>query len=325
MRVSRNLGRCRHLATGIARYISLWDLFLWQHMVFIRNGRVASRQVLLREGAEYLSPPEPHCCLRASLQPEEGILYVNLCGWKRVPAPTSSTQPLPVCGGRLETVSEENENYYIVDVALNPEVLQRAEGDTQEKEQIHLLALSFIQQHHNLNLSKHFTVTKGKLKGSVQNVKSRLMAPPQSKFSSPNPQTESATSLIQQISSLRMEETKEDSTIHLSVGQEEGRAQPGLIEVICSTESAQPQLPKHQFTVCAETGDSSRSLKLSVELPGVRSVSQCELSITQDDILLKVEEMYYLHLQFPERVNEESCCASYNKKKHVLTVTASVL
>ena len=91
----------------------------------------------------------------------------------------------------------------------------------------------------------------------------------------------SATSLIQQISSLRMEETKEDPTIHLSVGQEEGRAQPGLIEVISSTEIAQPQLPKHQLTVCAERGGSSRSIKLRVELPGVRSVSQCQLSITQ--------------------------------------------
>ncbi|KAI4895573.1 hypothetical protein NFI96_001879 [Prochilodus magdalenae] len=109
-----------------------------------------------------------------------------------------------------------------------------------------------------------------------------------------------------------MEESKEDSTIQLSVGLEKRKAQPGLIEVISSTESAQPQQPKHHVIVYTKRGSLSRCVKLRVELPG-------------DDILLEVEELYQLHLRFPERVNEETCCATYNKKKCVLTVTASVL
>uniref|UniRef100_A0A672K6J1 PIH1 domain-containing protein 2-like n=1 Tax=Sinocyclocheilus grahami TaxID=75366 RepID=A0A672K6J1_SINGR len=149
----------------------------------------------LREGAEFHSPPQPHACIRTPLLgPKEGILYINMCGWKRVP-------------------------------------------------------------------------------------------------------------------------------------QENKPARSGLIEVISSTESdqSQPQQPKHHLTVCPDGSSSSRSLQLNVELPGVRSVSQCQLSISQGDILLEVEDLYYLHLQFPELVKEETCTARFNKKKQILNVTVAVL
>ncbi len=93
-----------------------------------------------------------------------------------------------------------------------------------------------------------------------------------------------APSLLQQISSLRLAESNEDSTIQLNIEQENKPARSGLIEVISSTESehSQPQQqPKHHLTVCPDGNGSSRSLQLSVELPGVSSVSQCQLSISQ--------------------------------------------
>ncbi|XP_060799467.1 PIH1 domain-containing protein 2 [Neoarius graeffei] len=285
----------------------------------------------MRDSAEYFSPPEPHSCLRTSvgLQPHDGTLYLNMCGWKRVPAPTSPAQPVPVWGGELERGSQRKENYHIVDVAFNPEVLQRAEKNPQEKEQIHLLALNFIQKQHKLSLSQHFTVMKAKLKGTVQDMKRRLMSRHQTKTRAPdqdNPQTKPAQSLLQQICSLRMEEDREESSIQLSLGQEDkDKARPGLIEVISSTEFVQPQQPKHQMTVCSLSSDSDRRIKLCVELPGINSVSQCQLSISQDDIVLEVEKMYFLHLRFPEQVNEETCLAKFNKKKHILTFSASVL
>ncbi|KAK2881186.1 hypothetical protein Q8A67_018454 [Cirrhinus molitorella] len=283
----------------------------------------------LREGTEFHSPPQPHACIRtALLGPKEGILYINMCGWKRVPAPTSYSDPVPVCGGRMETVvTEEKEQYSVVDVAFNPEVLQTTEKDKHEKEKLHLLALNFIQQQHNLSLAQHYKLTKDQIKGTIQDMKQRLMSPQACKSSAKNPQSEPAPSLLQQISSLRLAENSEDSTIQLSMEQENKPARPGLIEVISSTESDQSQAPqpKHHLTVCPDGGGSSRILQLRVELPGVRSVSQCQLSVSQDDILLEVEDLYYLHLQFPELVKEETCTATFNKKKHILNVTVTVL
>ncbi|KAG7322108.1 hypothetical protein KOW79_014966 [Hemibagrus wyckioides] len=277
----------------------------------------------MRNSAEYFSPPEPNSCLRTSVQPHDGTLYVNVCGWKRVPEPASPTDPVPVCGGKLETISEREENYRIVEVAFNPEVLNRAEKNPDEKEQIRLLALNFIQKHYKLSLSQHFTIMQAKLKGTVQDMKHRLMSLRQTRtLNQNNPETKPAESLLQQICSLRMGEIKEESSIQLNLGQEDkDKVRGGLIEVISSTEFVQPQQPKHQMMVCSV----SRKIKLRVELPGISSVSQCQLSISQDDILLEVEKMYFLHLRFPERVKEETCHATFNKKKHILTVMAAVL
>ncbi|XP_077064796.1 PIH1 domain-containing protein 2 [Siphateles boraxobius] len=282
----------------------------------------------LREGAEFHSPPEPHACIRTSvLGPKEDVLYINICGWKRVPAATSYSDPVPVCGGRMEKVTEEKERYSVVDVAFNPEVLETTEKEKHEKEQLHLLAVNFIQQQHNLSLSQRYKFTKDKIKGSIQNMKQRLMSPHTSESSVNKPQSEPAPSLLQQISSLRMAESNEDSSIQLSMEREKKPARSGLIEVISSTESdqSQPQQPRHHLTVCPDSSGSTRSLKLSVELPGVRSVSQCQLSISQDDILLEVEDIYYLHLPFPELVKEETCIATFSKKEQTLNVLVTVL
>ncbi len=82
------------------------------------------------------------------------------------------------------------EQYSVVDVAFNPEVLQMAEKDKDEKEKLHLLALNFIQQQHNLNLSQHYKLTKDTIKGRIQDMKLRLMAPQTCKSSAKNPQSE---------------------------------------------------------------------------------------------------------------------------------------
>ncbi|KTF90385.1 hypothetical protein cypCar_00011274, partial [Cyprinus carpio] len=122
----------------------------------------------------------------------EGRLYIKMCSWKRVPAPTSYSDPVPVCGGQMETVTEEDEQYSVVDVAFNPKVLQTTEKDRLEKQKLHLLALSFTQQQHNLSLSQHYKLNKDKIKGRIQDMKQRLMSPQTCKSSAKNPHSEPA-------------------------------------------------------------------------------------------------------------------------------------
>ncbi|XP_030633918.1 PIH1 domain-containing protein 2 [Chanos chanos] len=281
----------------------------------------------LREGTEYHSPPQPNACLRTSvLGSKEALLYINVCGWKRVPAPPSDTEPVPVCGGRLEMESEGNEQYSVLDVAFSPDVLMKIEKNKQEQEQLYVLTLRFAQQQFGLSLSQHYIVTKDKMKGSLQNMKRRLMLSPQQPNSfNQNSKPDPAPSLLQQIFSLRQAGNEGDTSIQLSVDQEDKQSRSGLIEVISSTDTAQPQQPNHHLSVTADPTGTGKSLQLTVELPGVSSVSQCQLRISQDDILLEVEDLYHLHLQLPETVNEETCTATFNKKKHTLHVKVSVL
>lgn len=91
-----------------------------------------------------------------------------------------------------------------------------------------------------------------------------------------------------------MGEATEESSIQLNQGQEDkDKARPGLIEVISSAEFVQPQQPKHQMTVCSLSSDSVRRIKLRVELPGISSVSQCQLSISQ---VRRITYTFTLHM-----------------------------
>lgn len=45
----------------------------------------------------------------------------------------------------------------------------------------------------------------------------------------------------------------------------------------------------------------------------------------QDDVLLEVEDVYYLLLEFPKTVSEDTASAIFNKKKRRLTVRVDVL
>uniref|UniRef100_A0A8C8CUW1 PIH1D1/2/3 CS-like domain-containing protein n=1 Tax=Oncorhynchus tshawytscha TaxID=74940 RepID=A0A8C8CUW1_ONCTS len=160
----------------------------------------------MKQGTDYNAPPQPDSCLLTEmLEPKKGLLYINVCGWKRVPTPADENKP------------------------LTP-----GPGDQSNK-------------------------TKN------------------------------------------------------------------LIQVISSSVTAEPQRPQHQLTVNSDPRDLSRSLKLTMELPKVQSITECHLSISQDDVLLEVEDMYHLHLELPETVNEESASATFNKKKRLLTLQVSIL
>lgn len=47
--------------------------------------------------------------LRPQQGPRRGFLYINVCSWKRVPAPQDPSRPLPVFAGKLETGTKEGQ------------------------------------------------------------------------------------------------------------------------------------------------------------------------------------------------------------------------
>ncbi|KAJ8391247.1 hypothetical protein AAFF_G00095140 [Aldrovandia affinis] len=288
----------------------------------------------MKDGAEFCALHRlTAACARSYSQdqcetePKEGLLYINLCGWKRVPAPKGQSDPVPVTGGRLETVANGNEAYSVTDVSFNPDVLQAAQESPQEREQLHLLALSFAQQQHGLRLSQDYTVLSDMLKGTAQSMRHRLASLRQDTPCASAPAPPAGPSLLQQISSLRGDQGEsEDSTpIHLTPQHQADPEKPPLIQVISSTESPSPRQPRHHLSVATDTAGAARTLQLTVELPGIRSMSECQLSVSQDDLLLEVGDTYRLHLELPEAVREEEASAVFNRKKQTLSVTVPVL
>ena len=88
-----------------------------------------------------------------------------------------------------------------------------------------------------------------------------------------------------------MEDTEEDQSTEIVIGPkpagaaelEENKNKKALIQVISSTFAAQqPQVPQYQLAVIpGAEGRSRGAVELTVELPRVVSMSQCQLSVSQ--------------------------------------------
>lgn len=91
--------------------------------------------------------------------------------------------------------------------------------------------------------------------------------------------TQTPAALLQQISSLRSEKHDEDPAAQIICRPAEPRNKD-LIQVIATT-FVQPKKPEYQLEVKTDTTGVSRSMELTVELPKVCSVSECQLSISK--------------------------------------------
>ncbi|XP_035857249.1 PIH1 domain-containing protein 2 isoform X2 [Sander lucioperca] len=276
----------------------------------------------MKEGAEFNAPPELDSCLCTEIvEPKKGSLYINICSWKRVPAPQDPSRPLPVCAGKLETDTNEGQgSFTVLDVALNPAVLQESKKN---KTEVYMLALSFAQQQHGMRLTQQYTVVSCSPKSSPDDLHRRLGFQ-QWPNTSGQPDTASQTpaALLQQISSLRSEKQDEDPAAQIICRTAENKKKD-FIQVI-SSKFVPPQKPEYQLEVKTDHEGVARSMELTVELPKVCSMSECQLRISKDDVLLEVEDVYYLLLEFPKTVIEDTASAIFNKKKRMLTLRLDV-
>ncbi|XP_019364081.1 PREDICTED: PIH1 domain-containing protein 2 [Gavialis gangeticus] len=289
-----------------------------------------------RSAAERDSAPEPRFCLRArpgsdpdpnpSLQDSSGRpLFVNVYGWKRVPAPRSPSHPVPVCAGRVHEVSGEAEHYSIMDVAYNPEVLQKAQEDQAELDQLIRLTLKFIEECYNLTLSDACHIAPFKLKGSLQRMRESLIRGqiPELSLQEQARNDGKGLTLDQLIHRAKAEESHDAM---LLLKEEVMQSQVPLIEEIASTEVPEElRAPVYELTVVPDANKKPIKIELKVELPKVSSVSECDLSISKDDLVIDVPEKYRLQLDLPELINEEAATATFNKGKCVLLITMPVL
>ncbi|KAL6115976.1 pih1d2 [Pungitius sinensis] len=284
----------------------------------------------MKEGAEFCAPPELDSCLCTEIlaahlcprqEPKKGSLYVNICSWKRVPAPRDPSMPLPACAGQLETDTDERQGRYsVLDVAFNPAVLQESKKD---KREVHRLALGFAQQQRAMSLSQRYAVVNCSPKSSPQDVQRRLGYQQWPNTSSqPDIATQNPSALLQQISSLRSENQHTEPAGQFIPRPGEHK-KTNLIQVI-STTFVQPEKPKYQLEVKTDTVGSAHSMELTVDLPKVCSMSECQLRISKDDVLLEVEDVYHLLLEFPRTVIEDTATAIFNKKTRRLTLKVNV-
>ncbi|NXL52489.1 PIHD2 protein, partial [Podilymbus podiceps] len=324
---------------ALARAAQIWSLL--DEMA--ENDPQAYRRLLQQQRAEaerLCAPPEPHLCLRArpavgwggsgpGLPPGcgaqsvvEGPLFINVCSWKRVPAPKGPTDPTPVSAGPLEEVSGEADFYSVIDIAYNPDVLQRAEENPEKIEHLIHLTLKFIQERCNLILPYLYTIESFKLKGSLEMMQQRLKG-----RQMPIPHLSQNAKKELTFDQLLHTMEVEDCCNAFALLKEESVTQSKvpLIEEITSTEMAEKlSTPAYDMITVKDANEKPLKIELRIELPKVSSVSECDLRISKDDVMIEVPEKYKLQLDLPELVDEEKATAVFNKRKLILFITVPV-
>ncbi|XP_021231466.1 PIH1 domain-containing protein 2 isoform X2 [Numida meleagris] len=292
-----------------------WAARLWALLDEMAENQPQAYRRLLREqraqAEQFRAPPEPRLCVRALPAAGErhpglgaprgaacGPLFVNVCGWRRVPPPAEPRARIPVIAGPLEGAAGEGGSYSIIDIAYNPDVLQRREENPEAMEHLIRLTLKFIEERCNLILSHSYKIESFKLKGSPEGMWQRLTG---RQLPAPHlaQNTDKELTLDQLLHSIEAEDHSDAPVLLKEESVTQSKVQ--LIEEITGTE-----VPEELST------------------PAYKMTAVKDANNKPDDVIIDVPEKYKLQLDLPELVDEEATTAVFNKGKGVLFITAPV-
>ncbi|EPY89233.1 PIH1 domain-containing protein 2-like protein [Camelus ferus] len=216
-------------------------------------------------------------------------------------------------------MSEASDVYTVIDVAYNPDVLQAAEKDQVKRDQLIRMAMKCIEQQLQFTLSNSYHIAKFRIKGSIHRMKQNLMRIQTGPTDLREQMRKELT--LEQIRSSTVSNADQFPQLLLPQSQASGKTER-LIEEISSTEiQVEMKRPAYELKIVADQNEKPLKIELKVELPGVNSVSLCDLSVSEDDLLIEVSEKYRLHLNLPEPVDTEMTTAKFIKEKATLIVT----
>ncbi|KAL4228678.1 PIH1 domain-containing protein 2 [Mactra antiquata] len=301
----------------------------------------------MAEKKEFMLPPEPHMCVQTKmLKPDAVPFFINFCTWKRIPPPANPEEPVKVSGSAISQIDDDRGKVAVTAVAFNEKILDEfGKNATNKSDQDTLvqIAMDFIEsQHSYIKLNRKYKILERSHKGSVKLVQESLFHAFRAKDKEVDDNiadmikgfaplaTENPESLLSQLNKENDSEVNHKQTNGTLNGQLSGitldtkPAKKGLIEEVSSMTVSLPQPIYKLTTVKSSDTNVTKSLLLKIELPGVKSVSECELDISKDDISLFVEEKYELKLSLPSKIIHEEASAKFVKKSSTLTLIMPV-
>ncbi|NWY06443.1 PIHD2 protein, partial [Nothoprocta ornata] len=181
------------------------------------------------------------------------------------------------------------------------------------------LTLKFVGERCGLAPSPSYTLEPFKLKGSLERLQQRLTG----EWGAAAPLSQSPSRKLTLAELLRSTEdcTREPVLLRDSLKQ----SNPPLIEEIsCPEVPEELSTPVYEMLTVKDANKKPRTTELKIELPKVSSVSDCDLSISKDDIIIEVSGKYKLELHLPQLVDEETTTAVFSKGKRTLLITMPV-
>ncbi|XP_057288048.1 PIH1 domain-containing protein 2 isoform X2 [Pezoporus wallicus] len=279
---------------ALTRAAQLWSLL--DEMA--ENEPQAYRRLLQQQRAEaelFCAPPEPHLCLRA--RPAVGArgrgrgLPPGCCGTRALSRGSVSCRV--VSGGRCSSMSAAGKGSRHLKVPLTPHLSVRGRY-------------------------KRYLAKEGSLETMQQRLRGRQRPTPHH-----SQNTKKELTLDEMLHTMKAGDCSNASVL---LKEEHVRQPKGhLIEEIASTETPEKlSTPAYEMITVKDANKKSLKIELRIELPKVSSVSECDLRMSKDDIVIEVPGKYKLQLELPELVDEETTTAVFNKGKQILFITVLV-
>lgn len=227
-------------------------------------------------------------------------MYINICGWTRIPKPESDTHPIPIKSGLVQKFQSKKQQFCYVDVAVNDNVIKSSIEDKNFKEQVILLSMNYINDTTEWKLLPDiYEILQDKYYGDVTKILESLdrskshdkTTNTQSKVKSSS--KDESDSLRDQLFSISANKDDRDMSTptsfpglsHLlnNTDNENKIESKKLIEEISSTieqDASQNMYVKPQYRIQLND-DSPQILVVTINLPEVKSVQECELDISQ--------------------------------------------
>lgn len=259
-------------------------------------------------------------------------LYINFFSWPKIPAPKTDEDPIPTCGSQLES----NPKYSTVNIAFNPEVLEKygkKATNELEREMLIRLGFQFVESQNNVKvLADKFKILAethfGDLKECIAKLtkKESMSGGGLPDIVLPNEEElkNIPENLLNKLANMNV--SKERDT------QPKNEFKKSLIEEINKNEET-TKTPSYnsKINVCKE--DSSRgSFDLKIDLIGVNSMNECQLDIDQNHLVLNTTNEVYSELKISLQdlkqkydIQVESIEAKFVKKTSALKIKIPLL
>lgn len=296
-----------------------------------------------KERDSFMAPPEPHMCVKTQMaKPQKVPFYINFCTWKRIPAPVSPEEPAKVAGSAIGQINEGKGKVAITAVAFSEKMLEdygKNAVNKNDQDTLIQIAMDFIEkQHENIKIKRKYTILDSPYKGSVKMIQESLTQAFNIKDKKTDDEVaevmknfapfamDSPETLLNQLHNPDKTDDDSVSSTRNGVAGITLNTQPvrkGLIEEVSSQTITLPE-PTYDIEVKTSDAISSKTCVLRINLPGVKTVKDCQLDISRDDVYLLVEDLYELRLALPFSIMDSEASAKFSKKSSKLTVSLPV-
>ncbi|XP_065069675.1 PIH1 domain-containing protein 2-like [Rhopilema esculentum] len=313
----------------------------------------------LEDGEKQGLGPPSHCFVIQTEKVPKIIpvrdFFINVCKWKQVPPPESDHDPIKIIASELREELISSNFCYVIDVAINPDVVEQCMQKTEEKNMLLELTLRYVEAVTNLKLETDCKMIENDYKGNKDNLLD-MMCPDVLKKSVKdyrNPISEEK--ILKKLKNVDLNEKKMPS---LDIEKSDtANSKPNEIllpsDVVSKNElflheaSTSKNIEHKESDTSNEKKDSvtskANNLKkphyiersevcgqdvfkcIEIDLPDVTKIKDCELDIGDDFLTLQVPGKYHLFLELDKKIDEENTEAYFVRKNSKLVVKMKIV